>query len=264
MKTIEDGVSPQTLLDFFTEMVETSKPLMRYYLSDNVVLDWFGQTIKGQKNVATFIRYNINPIKHMLKDVKPTSKIGFRDSHIVKISRPLRRTLRSAFLSPPRLSMPCTPKKMPFQASTSLARRETLRRNINDHHFTGINDDTDHNKTPTNGSGIPSERGDESPRKRRRHSPRDLDADLVEPECDFDLSDVAVRYLTAEGDVEFHRPSLKKLQTETKWRRPCKFHLAYDCGKDVKDSTFYLIIYEGNVKCRKNLMSAFEAEEPEC
>lgn len=75
------------------------------------------------------------------------------------------------------------------------------------------------------------------------------------------MPDFNVKYLTAEGNIEFHRPSLKKLQRETIWQRPCKIHLAYDMGKDIKDSS--LRTYEGNVKCRRNLLKDFEAEEPE-
>lgn len=104
----------------------------------------------------------------------------------------------------------------------------------------------------------------ESPRKRQKLSSANLntsDIDILEPESDN--SDVKVQYLTAEGHVEFHRPSSKKIMKETKWQRPCKIHIAYDSGRDVKDTNFYLIIYEGNVKCRRNLMNTFEAEEPE-
>ncbi|KAJ8984607.1 hypothetical protein NQ317_006069 [Molorchus minor] len=71
-----------------------------------------------------------------------------------------------------------------------------------------------------------------------------------------------IKNVTAEGAVEFHRPSMKKLQTETKWRRPCKLGIAYS-STNCNDCTIYLIIYEGNVKCRRNLMKDFEAEEPE-
>lgn len=157
--------------------------------------------------------------------------------------RPAKRILRSAFLSPPRPTLLFTPVKQ-TQASTS-ARRPIGRLNLGD--------------SPPS----PTKNGSESPRKRQKiTTPVDVgDLDVVEGENDN--TDVRVKFLTAEGHVEFHRPSSKKLQPETKWQRPCKLHIAYDCTKDIKDSSFYLIIYEGNVKCRRNLMKDFEAEEPE-
>lgn len=74
----------QKVLDFFTDMMETSKTHLKYYLSEDVVLDWFGHTVKGQKKVASFIKTTVNPIRHLFKEAKSTSKIGFRDTHLVK------------------------------------------------------------------------------------------------------------------------------------------------------------------------------------
>lgn len=73
----------------------------------------------------------------------------------------------------------------------------------------------------------------------------------------------STRYITSEGAIEFHKPSSKKLQAETKWRRPCKLSVAYSSINCNNDYCIYLIIYEGNIKCRRNLMKDFEAEEPE-
>lgn len=157
--------------------------------------------------------------------------------------RPAKRILRSAFLSPPRPTLMFTPVKQ-AQASTS-ARRPIGRLNLGD--------------SPPS----PTKNGSESPRKRQKMTTTVDVGDLDVVEGENDNTDVRVKFLTAEGHVEFHRPSSKKLQPETKWQRPCKLHIAYDCSKDIKDSSFYMIIYEGNVKCRRNLMKDFEAEEPE-
>ncbi|XP_050299345.1 uncharacterized protein LOC126738182 isoform X1 [Anthonomus grandis grandis] len=244
--TENNATEVQTVLDFYLDLIEHSKNLIRYYLSEDVVLDWFGHTVKGQKNVAAFMKDKVNPVKHIFKEARAIDSIGFRDTHVVKTSRPARRILRSSLLSPPRPTLLNTPKKQP-QASTS-ARRQIGKPNF------------DHSESPP----APLKNLSESPRKRQKLTPTHFDTsdiDILESEnC---IADQMVKYLTAEGNVEFHRPSLKKLQRETKWRRPSKLHIAYNGGKDVKDTSFYLIIYEGNVKCRKNLISAFEAEEAE-
>lgn len=85
--------------------------------------------------------------------------------------------------------------------------------------------------------------------------------ETLESECDCTESTQKLKYVVSEGCVEFHKPSLKKYQSETKWRRPCKMSVAYT-AVDSNDYTIYLIIYEGNMKCRRNLMKDFEAEEP--
>ncbi|VEN58391.1 unnamed protein product [Callosobruchus maculatus] len=101
-----------------------------------------------------------------------------------------------------------------------------------------------------------------SPVKRFKASNVDMvvsNLELVESECDTVIPQI--KYALMEGAIEFHKPSSKKLQSETKWKRPCKLSIAYSVTNC--DYTIYLIIYEGNVKCRRNLMKDFEAEEPE-
>lgn len=72
--------------------------------------------------------------------------------------------------------------------------------------------------------------------------------------------DLPIKYMSCEGSIEFRRLSSKKLQTETKWARPCKLHIAYTCNS-FDDCTIHLIIYEGNIKCRRNLLKEFELTE---
>lgn len=147
---------PQILLDFYIDLLDNSKNLLKYYLSDDAVLDWFGQTVKGQKNISTFIKAKVMPIKHIFHEAKAVSKIGFRDSHQIML-KPSRRVLRSAFLSPPRPSLLNTPKKQP-EPSTSV-RRQINRPNLDDCQPLNNN-----NKSPSNASKDILE----SPRKRRK------------------------------------------------------------------------------------------------
>lgn len=71
-----------------------------------------------------------------------------------------------------------------------------------------------------------------------------------------------MKYLEAEGYLEFTGKSSKKLMRETRWSRPCKLHIAYT-HTNFEDCTVYLMIYEGNMKCRRNLMKDFEATTSE-
>lgn len=80
-------------------------------------------------------------------------------------------------------------------------------------------------------------------------------------ELDGELNPETLKYLTGEGYVEFRRPSIKKLQPENRWRRPAKLHIGYTVSS-FKNYTIYLIIYESNLKCRRNLLQEFcESEE---
>lgn len=88
-----------------------------------------------------------------------------------------------------------------------------------------------------------------SPAKKSR-----LDTESVEGVC--------ISNISMEGSLEFRKKSNKKLQKETKWSRPCKLAFAYT-GTNLNDFTLHLIIYEGNSKCRKNLLKDFEGAKPD-
>lgn len=70
---------------FYQDMVDNHKDCIKYYISETSVLDWFGQTVKGEKNIAAFIKNNIGNCKHNFSNAIPVEKIGFRDSHVVKL-----------------------------------------------------------------------------------------------------------------------------------------------------------------------------------
>lgn len=74
-----------------------------------------------------------------------------------------------------------------------------------------------------------------------------------------DVTIPKVTYISTMGHVEFLKKSMKKLQSENKWLRPCKLELACS-GTNKKDFVLYLIIYGSNTKCRKNLLKEFDAE----
>lgn len=74
------------------------------------------------------------------------------------------------------------------------------------------------------------------------------------------VTSLTIQCISATGHVVFHRKSMKKLQNESKWLRPCKLEFAYS-GTNKKDFVLYLIIYQGNTTCRRNLLKEFEASE---
>lgn len=69
-----------------------------------------------------------------------------------------------------------------------------------------------------------------------------------------------IKYIRTEGFVKFRKRSDKKLQRETKWSRPCKLEIAYS-GTKSSNFTVHLVIYQGNMKCRRNLLKDFDAAQ---
>lgn len=77
----------QAFGDFYIEKMETQREMLKYFLSEDVILDWFGQTIKGEKNVITFLKKTLTSVNHIISVFRPAKKIGFRDTHIIKAPR---------------------------------------------------------------------------------------------------------------------------------------------------------------------------------
>lgn len=73
--------------DFYVEKMETERESLKYILSEDVILDWFGQTVKGEKNVIAFLKKTLVSVNHIISDFRPAKKIGFRDTHVVKITK---------------------------------------------------------------------------------------------------------------------------------------------------------------------------------
>lgn len=72
--------------EFFTGLMDNHKNCARYYLSETAVMDWFGQTVKGEKSIQEFIMNRLSNCKHNFNSAMPVDKIGFRDSHVVNVT----------------------------------------------------------------------------------------------------------------------------------------------------------------------------------
>lgn len=73
--------------EFYIEKMETQMESLKCFLSEDVILDWFGQTIKGEKNVIIFLKKTLTSVNHLISNFMPAKKIGFRDTHVVKIPK---------------------------------------------------------------------------------------------------------------------------------------------------------------------------------
>lgn len=62
----------------FFALVDGLASGLENHLADNVILDWFGRTVRGKRNVATFIKTNKVDSRHMFASIKPTDGIGYK------------------------------------------------------------------------------------------------------------------------------------------------------------------------------------------
>lgn len=83
--TQKDKEEARKFGEFYVDLIDNHKDCFRYYLSQNAVLDWFGQTVRGEKNIQSFVKSNISNCSHNFKSAIPVQKIGFRDTHVVKM-----------------------------------------------------------------------------------------------------------------------------------------------------------------------------------
>lgn len=77
----------QSFGDFYIEKMELQRDSLKYILSEDVILDWFGQTVKGDRQVIAFLKKTLASVNHIISNFKPATKIGFRDTHIIKIPK---------------------------------------------------------------------------------------------------------------------------------------------------------------------------------
>lgn len=75
------------ITELYFDIFDNHNDTLMYYLADTATLDWFGQTVKGPKNIGAFIKTKIGKIKHIFGNAVEVSKIGNRDTHVVITSK---------------------------------------------------------------------------------------------------------------------------------------------------------------------------------
>lgn len=78
----------QKFMDFYIDMIDNHKDCFKYHLSESAVLDWFGQTVKGCKNVNSFLKSSTSACNHHFPTVRPVKQVGFRETHVINLPSP--------------------------------------------------------------------------------------------------------------------------------------------------------------------------------
>ncbi|XP_065158774.1 uncharacterized protein [Atheta coriaria] len=223
--TSEQYEDAQEFASFYFDLLENHRETFTYHLSEGAVLDWFGRTIKGVQNIKDFAKLHMDLMKHRFSKIEPCHEIGYRKTHIVEYST-LRATDAND-VSEVKPNPSAQQEKTPPNATIATSSRK---------------------REKGQGDGLhncPSE----SPAKRSR-----LTGDVIEPKISAPLYTANI---SSTGYLEFRGKSGKKYQKETKWQRPCTFQVAY--SKTPTGYLVHLIIYKGNMRCRRNLLNDFNA-----
>jgi len=217
----------ESFLSFYIDLFENHVDTLPYHLSEDALLDWFGQTVRDVKKIGEFLKHNVGSVKHLFTQPEVCDSVGYRESHTNFIPRKTRKRL-----SPVLKNQDVTPP-----SGAGVSKKTT-------HKHEGDSDE-------------------ETPPKRTKLS---FEPDrvvtvqsnsLIENEDKTDV--VEIKNISAEGHVEFHRKSSKKYQRETKWLRPCKLQIKF--SKSLTGYTIHMMIYEGNMRCRRNLLKEFDAAD---
>lgn len=72
---------------FFIDLIENHRDSIICYLAETAVLDWFGHTVKGPRNISRFLRGNVGSFRNSFSIARPVHNIGFRDTHVIKFPR---------------------------------------------------------------------------------------------------------------------------------------------------------------------------------
>lgn len=212
-------------LEFYCDLLENSPTRLCLYLSETSTLDWFGRTLHGDHKIMAFLQQQANSTCHVFPDVVPVSKIGYRDTHVVHCAERVRKRSKCVKPSLGAASSETTPP------GTSMQRKVRVEKGQGD----GV-----HNCESSSALSEKVTAGD---------------GYKVITET---VACAPIKFLRAEGHVEFRRPSSKKYVRETKWKRPCKLEIAYSMT-NLQDSTIHLIIYSCDMPCKRNLMKQFES-----
>ncbi|PSN35922.1 hypothetical protein C0J52_07156 [Blattella germanica] len=267
----------------FCNILDNHRSKLSLYLADDAVLDWFGRTIHGKDSISGYLNLEVPQTIHTLTSVEPSGPIQHRNRVPVEVidddgnslcSVSSHNTLDNSF-SDDELAKPLNLSDQPPQV---FCPKDDILSKINLGSLSFEEDSTENYKAECS---KPWESQIETPIN------REISECYANATCEEGQGDCfpkpsqifteANRYLEARGSLQFRRtkinkkfPKNMKLVTDTmKWQRFCKLKIAYSTAKtgfssndhgDVLEDDFkiWLLIYQDNTRCRRNLSDAFD------
>ncbi|OXU31445.1 hypothetical protein TSAR_004723 [Trichomalopsis sarcophagae] len=223
-------------------------------LAENVVLDWFGKTIKGRTNVAAFMNKHKVHSRHVFNDISPTDSIGYNKK---PTRRSRRRTSRKSksFLNSSgnivienRLNSITTPENETVSngdRSRSSRKMDSEGNHVEESDITIELHDDDvstlfkrENIKSTNVEEIEAKISQISLEdKLKKKSPKKREYEEVDGRGNISVLESSMKYVEAHGEILFSKKSRRQsdwseckliLSSSTHtWRKPSKLQIAY-------------------------------------
>lgn len=77
----------RTFVQWYKRMIDNERQNLALYMSDDAVLEWFGRSIKSQKKISAFLKYDMQCSKHDFTSVECIDKI------VTRLEKPRRLVL---------------------------------------------------------------------------------------------------------------------------------------------------------------------------
>ncbi|XP_076303426.1 uncharacterized protein LOC143221792 [Lasioglossum baleicum] len=243
------------------------------HLAEDVLLDWFGKTIRGRKNVAAFMEAYKVTSRHIFKTIVPSSDIGYKKKS-TKRKNDFDKNDQSPDVSTIEEAK-CVKKETFPEADTFMATDVIVDHNQNEINqkkiAVAIEDDYDMSYYLNEGDlsnlfkleilSTNIEEIEQSINRIKLEEEMSSTIKVIKRECGQEDGSVivesgTVKYVEADGEITFSRKAWKRdgwisyssaVTRVHKWRRPCKLQIAYSTvterpalEKPPKNSAAYL------------------------
>ena len=74
--------SAKKFIVWYKSKIDSDRQHLSSYLSDNIILEWFGRTIKTRKKVSSFVKNDIQCSRHDFTSIESIDKIELRNEKI--------------------------------------------------------------------------------------------------------------------------------------------------------------------------------------
>lgn len=72
--------------NFIIDLIENHRDSFAYYLSETALLDWYGHTVRTERNIEGFLKNHVGDLVHDFPSFHPAQSIGYRDTHVIKFA----------------------------------------------------------------------------------------------------------------------------------------------------------------------------------
>ena len=285
MASSDEKQAAVNFANIFCNLLDKHRSRLFLYLDDDAVLDWFGRTIQGKESISGFMNLEIPQTVHTFTSVEPSGPIQHRSIFPVEpmdqdgsiVLEQKEKSFDGTLSDDDDDDDDCDlakPLGNPDQSEATDSKGQDVvsELNLNNLSFK----ENDNSKTEQIESW---ESRFTTPLPRENTGKCQTAAGqgdcFAKPKVRT-LTE-AKRFLEAEGLIHFERrkqnkrmsKSLKLASDVMKWDRFCKLKIAYSisaiqfhnkvCGDGLdNDFKIWLLAYQDNTKCRRNLLNDFE------